>query len=153
MKQRRKSGSSVLVKTMFFVATVLVWPSDFDGSAHLAMGDKALALAWPAGTDAHLIDGRLQITFSRRLETPINLAGSTLNASFYESTYFFAFKITKPPELVGEVGECGAKIIPFVADPKNSALQATLAKLSREETPEDRQVGALFADRIALQCA
>ncbi len=128
------------------------WPSDFDGSAHLTVDGKSVALAWPEGLDAHLIDGRLRVTFARRLEAPIDLGQSTLGVGFYESTYFFAFKVTNPPKLLGADGDCSADVIPFVVDARDTALQALLAKLSREETPADERVGAHFADRITVGC-
>lgn len=129
------------------------FPSDFDGSVHLLSGGQPVALAWPKALDAHLIDGRLQVTFSRDLVAPLDLDQSSLDVGFYESTYFFAFKLTEGSTLLGDPGPCSAKIQPFVADAKDSALQEVLSKLSREETPDTANVGALFADRISLICA
>ncbi len=129
------------------------WPSDFTGSAHLAINGKPVALDEPSGFDAKLIDGRLKITFSRQLKTPIQLTGLQTELAFYESTYFYAFAITNTPKLIGAEDACTAKIIRGDPDEQNEAFQATLLKLSREETPEMAQVGELFADRISLQCA
>lgn len=128
------------------------WPSDFDGSAHLSVEGESIALEGPSGLDAQLIDGRLKVTFSRRLEIPINLGRSPAEVAFYESTYFYAFTVTNKPQLLGDSGTCAAKVIPFDPDAQDTALQAALAKLSREETPENEKVGALFADRIAVRC-
>nr|WP_239480009.1 DUF1007 family protein [Actibacterium sp. 188UL27-1] len=128
------------------------WPSDFDGSAHLSIAGEPVRLDWPVGLDVHLINGRLQLTFSRHLETPINLNRSPAEVAFYESTYFFAFKVANLPQLIGDIDNCTAQVIPFDPDAKDTALQAVLAKLSREETPSNQNVGALFADRIMVQC-
>ncbi|EBA02264.1 hypothetical protein RB2150_09724 [Rhodobacterales bacterium HTCC2150] len=43
--------------------------------------------------------------------------------------------------------------MPFNPDAQDLDLKAALAKISREETPENDQVGALFADRISVTCA
>ncbi len=128
------------------------WPSDFDGSAHLTMGGKPVTLAPPEGLDAHIIDGRLQLTFARRLEAPLDLSQVVLDVGFYESTYFFSFKITNTPELLGDASACSSEVAHFVADAQDSALQDMLARLSREETPADIKVGAMFADRITVRC-
>ncbi|MBY6114564.1 DUF1007 family protein [Mameliella alba] len=128
------------------------WPADFDGSAHLAMGGQTVDLQWPRALDARLRDGRLEIRFTRDLEEPLDLSGRTLDVGFYESTYFFAFSVTKPPRITGTTKGCDARVVPFNADAETAALKATLRQLSREETPDIANVGALFADRIALQC-
>lgn len=129
------------------------WPDDFDGSAHLSIDGARIALNWPTGLDAGLIDGRLQITFTRQLEKPASLGRSLAEVAFYESTYFFKFSVTNTPQLLGEFEGCKAKVTHFKPDAQDTALQTALKKLSREETPDIDQVGALFADRISIQCA
>ena len=129
------------------------WPDDFDGSAHLSANGVGVALEWPTGLDARLIDGRLEVTFTRYLETPMPLGGGPVEVAFYESTYFFAFSATKAPIVLGDAGRCDAGILPFDPDPQDVELQAMLSSLSREETPAIENVGALFADRIIMRCA
>lgn len=128
------------------------WPSDFEGSAHLTRGGERIALGWPMGLDVRLVDGRLKVTFTRRLAVPVNLSLAPVEVAFYEATYFYAFKVTNSPRLVGGTGGCDADLVPFDPDAQDTALQAALAKLGREETPDIEEVGALFADRIAVQC-
>lgn len=129
-----------------------LWPEDFDGSAHMTVNGEAVALAWPSAPQVHLIDGRLRSEFTRALETPLTLRGQNAEIAFYESTYFFAFKITNTPRFIGGAGLCAANVVPFTPDPNDGPLLAKLAQLSREEIPQDENVGALFADRIALSC-
>jgi len=128
------------------------WPEDFDGSAHLSVDQVPVALEWPAGLDAHIIDGRLRITFRRELSSPLSLSGVQAELAFYESTYFFAFSITEPPKLLGTSGDCKAEVVTFDPSAENAELRSTLSKLGREETPAIANVGSLFADRISLSC-
>lgn len=128
------------------------WPSDFDGSAHLSIGGADVELKLPAGLDVQFVDGRLQITFTRQLETVIDLSRSSGEVAFYESTYFYAFAVTNTPQLLGHAMSCETEVIPFDPDAQDVALQAALTKLSREETPDIDQVGARFADRISIRC-
>ena len=136
-----------------FVQLRSTWPSDFDGSAHLFTEGERVDLKWPSNLDAHLIDGKLQLTFRRALETPLDLSRVSTRVAFYESTYFYAFSITKEPQLLGVAETCSASVTPFNPDIQDLDLKAALAKLGREETPENDQVGALFADRISVTCA
>ncbi|MFQ6549640.1 DUF1007 family protein [Aestuariibius sp. 2305UL40-4] len=129
------------------------WPDDFDGSAHLSIEGEPVPLAWPEGLDARMVDGRLLITFTRPLEEPVKLAGRPAEVAFYESTYFFAFSVTNPPQLIGAADPCSATVIPNDPNDQPEELRATLAALGREETPGIANVGALFADRIMVTCA
>lgn len=128
------------------------WPEDFDGSAHLMRDGKPVPLEWPSDPKVQLVDGRIQAVFTRALETPLPLSGGNAELAFYESTYFFAFKVTNTPQLRGSSGTCVADVIPFTPDPNDASVLTKLAMLSREETPDDENVGLLFADRIALKC-
>lgn len=128
------------------------WPADFDGSAHPVMDGAAIPLEWPSDLDAHMLDGRLQLTFVRRLSTPLDMQGREIDVSFHESTYFFAFSLTDPPELIGDADACSAQVVDFDPDSESEDLAETLASLGREETPELANVGALFADRIVVRC-
>lgn len=128
------------------------WPSDFDGSAHLSIEGNPVSLQWPKDLDAQMVDGRLQITFTRDLDEPIDLTDLTAEVAFYESTYFFAFAVTKQPELVGSGNRCNEEVIQYDPTAQDQQLQEILSRLSREETPEIASVGALFADRIIVKC-
>lgn len=128
------------------------WPEDFDGSAHLSIDGQPVPLGWPEGLEARVIEGRLQLTFTRALASPIPLAGRSAEVAFYESTYFFAFSVTKAPDITPAGHGCTAEVQRFDAETAPEGLMAELASLGREETPEIANVGALFADRIALTC-
>lgn len=128
------------------------WPSDFDGSAHLSVDGEPIALKWPTDLDAEMLDGRLQVTFTRELDDIVRMAGLLAAVAFYESTYFYAFAVTDPPELEGSGGKCNVEVVKYDPSEQDEQLQATLARLSREETPSTANVGSLFADRIALKC-
>jgi len=148
----RSDGTLAEEDRLALAALLSDWPDDFDGSAHLSVGDDPVALGWPQDLEVQLLDGRLEVTFTRALQEPLDLRTSALEVAFYESTYFFAFTITYPPKVLGAAAACATEVIPFNPDIEATALQTTLFALSREETPTDNNVGALFADRIRLQC-
>lgn len=129
------------------------WPDEIGGSAHLSTDGVAVALDGPTKLDARLTEGRLEVTFTRRLETPLPLGERTIEVAFYESTFFASYAISKPPTVFGDPGRCILDVHPFDPDPRDGQLLTVLSRLSREETPEIVNVGALFADRIIMQCA
>jgi len=128
------------------------WPKDFDGSAHLSIAGQTISLQWPQNLDAQMIDGRLQITFTRNLDEPVGLSGLAAEVAFYESTFFFAFAVTHQPELVGAGSRCNEEVLKYDPTTQDQQMQAALSRLSREETPGIANVGALFADRIIVTC-
>lgn len=127
------------------------WPSDFDGSAHLSLRGDPVPLNWPNDLTVDVIGGRLEQTFLRQLQTPLDITEQGIEVAFYESTYFFDFTVTEATKFIG-TDICTATVVPFEADPNDADLLSQLAQLSREETPSTDRVGANFADRIQVKC-
>ncbi len=128
------------------------WPEGFNGSAHLSIDGAPVDLALPSDLDARLMDGQLMMTFTRALRSPAPMRARVAEVGFYEATYFYAFSVTRPPKLLGMDWRCWAYVDPFDPDTQLAELQATLLSLHHEETPDIKDVGALFADRIVVRC-
>ncbi|MEM0923886.1 MAG: DUF1007 family protein [Pseudomonadota bacterium] len=125
---------------------------EFSGSAHLTAGAAPVALGEASDLDVDLVNGRVQLTFQRRPDSPLEILSQDLEVGFYEATYFYDFSATTEPQVFGGTPDCRAETILFNPDTQLVALQSTLSDLSREETPAIENVGALFADRIVLKC-
>lgn len=138
--------------TAKLIAHLGAWPDDFDGAAHLSVDGEPLALSRPAAMQAEHRDGRLIVRFRRDLARPTATASHGFEVAFYEGTYYYAFSITRPPQIRGADGSCAVAVIPFNPSSQHASLQTTLAALGREETPEDTEIGALFADRVRMRC-
>ena len=128
------------------------WPTDFDGSAHLSIDGMNIPLDWPTNLDAEFIDGRLSVTFMRKLTTAVDLTISSATVAFYESSYFYDFSVTQHPQMLNAEIQCHTDVVPFAPNNQGSVLQGALMKLNREQTPDIENIGALFADRIVVQC-
>jgi ABC-type uncharacterized transport system substrate-binding protein len=129
------------------------WSETFDGAARLETDGRPVPLQPPAAFDARLVKNRLEVRFTRDLGAPLDVADHPVQVTFYEETYFFAFKIAHAPQMSGNTRGCNAALEPFDPDDNAASLQQTLMRLGREDTPEDTNVGRLFSDRIALSCA
>lgn len=128
------------------------WPEDFRGAAHLSVDGAALKVSRPKSMQADFEEGRLTLRFRRELSQPIMIEASEVEVAFYEGTYYYDFSGSQEPGIVGPIASCSADVIHFDPSQPDANLKAALAKLGREETPDDQNVGATFADRIRLKC-
>lgn len=129
------------------------WPDAFKGSAHLSIDGDAQAVSRPTSMQVELVKGSLHLRFTRHLDQSVPMEGQSAEVGFYEETYFYAFSATETPTVRGAGADaCVASVAPARSDAQLDALQVTLFDLDREETPDFPNVGALFADRIVLQC-
>lgn len=128
------------------------WPPDFDGSVHLKYLEQSIDLNWPQNASVTYSENRLKVKFERELKTKFALTDTPLEIGFYERTYFFDFTITSQPLVFGDSGNCSASVIPFEINSKSAEILRELSYLSREEIPEDTEIGSKIADRIQLIC-
>ena len=128
------------------------WPPDFDGSVHLKYLGNNIDLKWPQNASVTYFGNRLKVKFERELKTKLLLKNTPLDIGFYERTYFFDFSITSHPLIFGDAGNCSASVIPFEFNSQSTEILRELSYLSREETPEDTEIGSKLADRIQLIC-
>lgn len=132
----------------FLIEDQTAWDPGFQGDSYLYRDAAKLALGAPQDGDVTLVDGRLRVTFTRPLTAPE--PGDGLVAKLYDPTYYYAYSVTEPPQVLGS--GCQATLVPFVANSMLGALQSTLSELTADETPEQADVGALFADQVRLSC-
>lgn len=129
------------------------WEEEFTGDSFLWHGGAKIGLSGPGDATADYAEGRLTITFVRRLESPVDPRAAEVEVKLYDPTYYFAYFATHAPQLEGAAPDgCAARVEEFEANESLASLQGSLALLSPEETPEQADVGALFADRILLAC-
>ncbi len=131
------------------VAGETVWQDDYKGDTYLELDGADVPLARPINGAAWLAEDRITVTFDLPLAAPLEAAGDVV-LKLYDPNYYYAYTVIGLDE-VGQSG-CGAKVVPFVANQAAAELQAKLAMLSREETPEQENVGRLFADQVRLTC-
>lgn len=120
----------------------------------LRVGDASFVFETADAAEASLEEGRLRGRFVLRPAEPAPLGADGAQLALYDPTFFVEVRTLTPPRVVGAGADrCAVAFDPFEPSAISAATAAALALLSREETPEDANVGALFADRTALTCA
>jgi len=118
------------------------WPEDYSGDLHLSDGP---GFASPVDAEAGEEDERIWVAFILPFEAPRD-AGALL-VEIYDPTYYYAYTV----EAVAPEG-CVAEVLRPDLDGAAEELRLKLAALSREEMPEDPNVGAAFAETVVLTC-
>lgn len=128
-----------------------VWEEGYAGDAYLWAGDRPAGLSGPRAPEAELRDGRVTIRFLRDLDAPFRPAPGA-RVEVYDPTYYMAYVLTEAPRLEGPHAGCEAWVEHFEPTLALAPLQKSLFALSAEETPEQADVGALFAEKAHLSC-
>lgn len=126
------------------------WIEGFEGDSYLRTDGKAVPLGGPQAPEAEVRDdGRAVIRFNRRVAEPFRPDDAVVEV--YDPTYFTAYTVTDAPALEGSAEGCEASVEPYKPSGPLVALQLSLAEIGVDEDPDDA-VGALFADKVRLDC-
>jgi ABC-type uncharacterized transport system substrate-binding protein len=129
-----------------------VWDEGYDGDGYLWAGARRVGLSSPKAPEAEIRDdGRVVIRFLRDVEAPFR-PGTDVRVEVYDPTYYMAYTITEAPRLEGAAPGCAARVEHFEPTGAVAPLMQALQALSAEETPEQDNVGALFAEKVHLAC-
>lgn len=129
------------------------WALDFGGEGVLTRDGAPVELGPPQEIGADFEDGALVIRFARALAAPEPVAAARFVAEVYDPAFFVAYALIGSPALVGPGrASCRTYNNPFNPLGEATDLLTSLFALGPDETPEDPNVGALFADKALLTC-
>lgn len=120
---------------------------------YLQMKGRQISLKAPTRAEVDFVNGRLVVKMEIYLSEPLSVSGKTFTLKLYDPSYFTEVSLKQAPQIIGDNTLCHVKLRKSTPDEKSQKLQASLAQLAREETPEIENVGALFADKTRLICA
>ena len=135
------------------------WPDEFQGDSYLFLSGQKQGLGKAENPDTRILEtGQVEVTFERALARPFRPGTEgdpDAVVKLYDPAFYYAYEVTDPPRVIGPEGHgCDAVHKPYDAnDPALRALQVELSALGTDETPEQQDVGALFADELRLSCA
>lgn len=128
------------------------WEPEYQGDTYLWIGGQKQILSRPLKTSAQMIEGRIGVSFEVHLQQPQNMAGRSASLKLYDPIYYYAYSIPGEGRIFGAAVGCQVWVNRFDPDEKTANLQKELSALSREELPENLDIGSKFAEEIALQC-
>ena len=128
------------------------WPADYNGDVNLAVAGKQWQLSQPQNAAANMIDGEIIVSFDLTLVSPADISGQSASLRLYDPAFYYAYSVTVDSDSQNTDGPCEVTAIPFEPDEAEAETLLTLATLSREETPDEPDIGARFADEILLTC-
>lgn len=128
------------------------WDAGYEGDTYLWIDGQKQQLLPPIKTSAHMVKGRIGVSFELHLLTPLDMAGRSANLKLYDPIYYYAYSIPNEGRIFGNAPDCHVRVNRFTADQYSAKLQTELSALSREDMPENPNIGAKFAEEIVLQC-
>ncbi|RYG93031.1 DUF1007 family protein [Loktanella sp. IMCC34160] len=134
---------------------VLDWPEGFAGDLTLEHGGVALPLGPRQAAQVRLVDGRMEESHYRPLQTPVAASDAPLIVAPYDPYYYTAHIVDEVIGLEGGAG-CAARLHPAdIAAAQTQAEQILFGRSIDQFGPEENlpEVGHLFADRVEVTCA
>ena len=126
------------------------WPEGYDGDVHLDRDARPIAMGRPRDGEAWMADDRVTVVFDLPLAEPLSQPEG-VRLRLYDPNYYYAYTMVELEE-TADPAPCTARLSPYEPDAATQRMQVTLMELGREETPEQADVGAMFADTVTLEC-
>ena len=129
-----------------------VWAPEYKGDTYLEVAGSDYPLGRPNAAAVAFENNQVTVSFDLPLATPVEIKNTAATLRLYDPIFYYAYTIL-PDQLGTALPEaCQAKVVTFEPNAAETALQDQLAALSREETPEQPEIGRLFADQVQLTC-
>lgn len=128
------------------------WEPGYEGDTYLWIDGKKQILSYPKNSSAQMVKGRVGVSFELHLRAPQEMAGRSASLKLYDPIYYYAYSIPNEGRIFGPAAGCDVWVNRFDPDDQTAELQKKLGALSREDMPEDLDIGAKFAEEIALKC-
>lgn len=128
------------------------WADDYVGDIYLEVNETVQPHLKPVNAEADYRDDQITVRFDLPLAAPVRIPDQDVTLRIYDPNYYYAYTVTEIVERAPLPQSCEAAIYGFEPDAATSDLLVALGTLSREETPEQADVGRLFSDEVELSC-
>jgi ABC-type uncharacterized transport system substrate-binding protein len=128
------------------------WPEGYVGDLYLEVDGQVYPHLNPTNATAGYENEQISVAFDLPLSKPLALAGQEVALRNYDPSYYYAYAVLEIVDVSPLPATCDTSLNVFEPDAAADQLLATLGRLSREETPEDENIGRLFSDLVVLSC-
>lgn len=128
------------------------WADEYVGDIYLEVNEKVHPHLKPVNAQAEYRDDQITVRFDLPLAKPVEAKGQDVVLRVYDPNYYYAYTVVDTAQAAPLPASCEVELISFEPDSVTSDLLVTLGNLSREETPEQENVGRLFSDLVTLKC-
>ncbi|WP_371226164.1 DUF1007 family protein [Roseovarius sp. 2305UL8-3] len=128
------------------------WADDYVGDIYLEVNKKVHPHLKPVDAEAVYRDDQITVRFDLPLAEPVQVPGQEVVLRVYDPNYYYAYSVVETTGQQSLPAPCETSLHAFEPDAVTSDLLITLGTLSREETPEQANVGRLFSDEVVLSC-
>lgn len=99
-----------------------------------------------------MVDGQIIVSFDLPLASPVDMSGQHASLRLYDPVFYYAYSVNVMPSSQQLDAPCRATANPFKPNEAEASALVQLAALSREETPDEPDIGAQFSDEVVLTC-
>ena len=128
------------------------WADDYVGDIYLEVNQKVQPHLKPVDAKAEYRDDQITIRFDLPFAEPVQAPGQDIVLRLYDPNYYYDYSIVEIANPAPLPKSCETSLFTFEPDATTSDLLVALGSLSREETPEQENVGRLFSDEVTLSC-
>lgn len=128
------------------------WAEDYVGDIYLEVNGKVHPHLKPVNAQAEFLNDQITVRFDLPLTEPVEIPGQDVVLRVYDPNYYYAYTVTDILDEPTFPSTCETSVIAFEPDTVTGDLLIALGTLSREETPEQANVGRLFSDEVFLTC-
>ena len=128
------------------------WADDYVGDIYLEVNDKVHPHLKPVAAQADFQNDQITVQFDLPLAEPLTLPGQDVILRIYDPNYYYAYTVTELTNPTPLPETCKAVLNSFEPDAVSSDLLVALGSLSREETPDQPNVGRMFSDEVVVSC-
>lgn len=128
------------------------WADDYVGDIYLEVNKTVQPHLKPVNAQADFAGDQISVRFQLPLAQPVVVPGQDVVLKVYDPNYYYAYSVKDVEDTPALPGSCKTFLFPFTPDGITAELLEVLGGLSREEMPEQENVGRLFSDRVVLSC-
>lgn len=128
------------------------WDPEYKGDVYLEVAGEDYPLGRPEAAAVTFENNQVEVSFDLPLSAPVTIANTEAFLRLYDPGFYYAYTILAEAGGANLPDDCKIGVVPFEPDASESELQEKLAALSREDTPEQQNIGRLFSDEVRLTC-